>query len=80
MHHLVLENLAAYDSATDKFEKTKITQSVLKQMNDAGCRFLTELQSGGYVECSHDVARTKISLAFRNQRRNKKKKKEKQQL
>lgn len=60
------ENRYLYDNAT-KFEKSVLIETILRSVKDVGGRFL---QHGtcGYVEVDDDVARKKISHAWRNLR------------
>jgi hypothetical protein len=68
LHHLLLENMDAYDAADSKFEKTVRAETVVQQMKDSGCRFLNVTPDGLYTECDNLAARAKISHGFRNLR------------
>ncbi len=65
---LLLTYRSKYESANN-FEKTLVAELVLKIMKERGCRFLKKSdESVGWVEVSDEVAREKISHAFRNLR------------
>jgi hypothetical protein len=66
LRHLLQEHRGQYEEAS-KFEKTVVAEIVLKIMKDSGCRFLKKTKLG-WVECEDQVARDKISHAFRNLR------------
>jgi hypothetical protein len=58
-----------YERAS-KFDKTIIANIVLQQLVGMGCRFLRRT-ANGYVEEGEEVARDKVSHAFRNRRKKK---------
>jgi hypothetical protein len=64
--HTIEANRHAYDSSS-KFEKSVLIETILRSVKDVGGRFL---QNGpdGYFEVDDDVARKKISHAWRNLR------------
>lgn len=65
---LLLTYRSKYESANN-FEKTLVAELVLKIMKERGCRFLKKSDDAvGWVEVSDEVAREKISHAFRNLR------------
>ena len=76
MYNLIHEYMAQYESTQNKFEKTIISEIIVKKLNETGTRLLSDAPGGqgGYVECDHKVARAKIAHAFRNQRENRRKK------
>jgi hypothetical protein len=53
-----------YSQANDTFEKTCITMNVVKRIHELKGRFL-QRTSDGWKEASDDVARAKVSQAFR---------------
>jgi hypothetical protein len=55
-----------YDNSS-KFEKSVLIETILRSVKDAGGRFL-QLGSNGHFEVDDDVARKKISHAWRNMR------------
>lgn len=66
--HLLVTYRSKYESANN-FEKTLVAELVLKIMKERGCRFLKKSsETPGWVEVTDDVAREKISHAFRNLR------------
>jgi hypothetical protein len=56
----------AYDAAGSKFEKTVRAETLLRQMKDSGCRFLSVTPDGFHSGCDDLAARGKISHGFRN--------------
>jgi hypothetical protein len=66
LRHLLQKHRGQYEEAS-KFEKTVVAEIALKIMKDSGCRFLKSTKLG-WVECEDQVARDKISHAFRNLR------------
>ena len=67
-HNLLLKYYDKYNNAICKSEKKSISNHVLSQMKEIGCRFLkqTTKTSGLYVECDDATAREKICHGFRN--------------
>lgn len=66
--HLLVTYRSKYESANN-FEKTLVAELVLKIMKERGCRFLKKSsETPGWVEVTDEVAREKISHAFRNLR------------
>ncbi|CAJ1947159.1 unnamed protein product [Cylindrotheca closterium] len=61
-----------YESA-EKSQKTRVADTILKELNLYGCRFLKPRVEGGWLEVSDDAGREKINHAFRNLRSNAKK-------
>jgi hypothetical protein len=66
MHNLLLEHRDAYDAGV-KFEKTVVSELILKELKSLGSRFLMPT-ADGFVECDDVAARAKISQGFRNLR------------
>jgi hypothetical protein len=66
--NMVGDNLDRYNACTDQLEKRDITTEIVNLVKNAG-RFLTQ-ESGIWIEASDDIARQKVSHAFRNLRRN----------
>jgi hypothetical protein len=75
MYNLLHDNMDAYEAATRASDKTKIAKNIIKEMKGSGCRFLQELEGGGYGEIDDSKARAKIARCLRNLRRHNKKKK-----
>eukprot|EP00339_Tiarina_fusa_P022023 CAMPEP_0117058670 /NCGR_PEP_ID=MMETSP0472-20121206/40758_1 /TAXON_ID=693140 ORGANISM="Tiarina fusus, Strain LIS" /NCGR_SAMPLE_ID=MMETSP0472 /ASSEMBLY_ACC=CAM_ASM_000603 /LENGTH=620 /DNA_ID=CAMNT_0004776087 /DNA_START=53 /DNA_END=1915 /DNA_ORIENTATION=- len=67
MQDLVDRRHEDYERAS-KFEKTIIANIVLQQLVAMGCRFVRSTSSGFVEECE-EVARDKVSHAFRNRRK-----------
>jgi hypothetical protein len=66
MHHFLLEYRDAYDAGT-KWEKTVVSETIVRELKILGCRFLTPTPLG-FVECDNAAIRAKISHGFRNLR------------
>lgn len=66
LRHLIATHGKRYDEAT-KFEKTVVAKTLLKMIHETGGRFLKRNEAGWYI-VSDDMARDKISHAFRNRR------------
>ena len=67
--HIVEMNLGQYDKS-NRFEKTKLSESVMKIIHDSAGRFLKQSPTGGgwiVVEDMNEV-RDKVSHAFRARR------------
>ena len=56
-----------YDLATTKSEKKKMTREIVQLVKDSTGRFLKD-DAAGWVEVEDDVARLKVSHAFRSLR------------
>lgn len=71
LRNIIDSKLEEYESEKTKRGKTLIAYSVVcmvKQKGDGG-RFLKEEDSGWWVEVSNDMARQKVSIAFRDARK-----------
>jgi hypothetical protein len=66
LRHLIATHGEQYDNAC-KFEKTVAAQSIMGMIKDQGGRFLKK-GPGGWREVSDEMARDKVSHAFRNKR------------
>jgi hypothetical protein len=72
--NLLLESYAKEYEASDKFQKTVLSEVVVSKMKNDGCRFL--IREGDmkkhsiWVEVSLEKARDKVAHDFRNLRRN----------
>lgn len=78
--NLLLESFAAEYEASDKFQKTVMSEIVVSKMHAEGSRFLVregDKKHGIWVEVSVEKARDKVAHDFRNLRRNAKLAKEK---
>ncbi|CAJ1947157.1 unnamed protein product [Cylindrotheca closterium] len=56
--------------AAEKSLKTVVADAILKELKEAGCRFLKPRPQGGWVQVNDDAGREKINHAFRNLRNN----------
>jgi hypothetical protein len=57
MYNLLHDNMMdAYKVATRASDKTKIAKKIIKEMKGSGCRFLRELEGGGYREIDDSKA------------------------
>ena len=79
LQSMVEERCEEYDRAT-KFEKTIIANLVVSELQQMGCRFIKQQQQQGGDKSAQatfvlvqgdDVARDKVSHAFRNLRKKK---------
>lgn len=68
--HILEARYHEYDEASTRKEKTDIAWSVVVQLQQSSCRFLKEDPNGYWVEVTSDVARQKISVGFRDLRKN----------
>ena len=69
----LLESYAEEYEASDKFQKTVMSEVVVSKMHEDGSRFLVregDKKQGLWVEVSVDKARDKVAHDFRNIRRN----------
>jgi hypothetical protein len=66
LHHLIETNGPRYAEAS-KFEKTVVAETLLGLIKDMGGRFLKKGETG-WVVIQDEVARDKVSHAFRNHR------------
>lgn len=66
--HLVNMWHPQYDAAINRFQKTEISERIVKIIHDSGGRFL-KWEESEWVEAEDDAAREKISHFFRHQRR-----------
>ncbi len=64
---LIEEHSTQYESAS-KIQKKELTEEVLRIIKEASGRFLKE-DSAGWAEVGDDVARFKVSHAFRSMRK-----------
>jgi len=68
--NLIQTRLEYYDSCRSKREKTRMAYSIVLHFKENGARFLREDQvSGGWIEVSDEMARQKVSIAFRDIRK-----------
>ena len=59
-----------YNSSRSATQKTRITRSIVLELKENGARFLREDEiSGGWTEVSNEMARQKVSIAFRDIRK-----------
>jgi hypothetical protein len=65
--HLIEEHLTQYESVS-KIGKKELTEEVVEIIKEASGRFLKE-DSAGWAEVGDDVARFKVSHAFRSMRK-----------
>ena len=72
--NLLLESYAEEYEASDKFQKTVLSEVFVSKMKNDGCRFLIREGDGKkhsiWVEVSLEKARDKVAHDFRNLRRN----------
>jgi hypothetical protein len=72
--NLLLESYAEEYEASDKFQKTVLSEVVVSKMKNDGCRFLIregdKKKHSIWVEVSLEKARDKVAHDFRNLRRN----------
>jgi hypothetical protein len=70
LRNLLQARYQEYDEAPTRTEKTKIAWSIVCQLQQSSCRFLKEDPIGYWVEVSSEIARQKVSVAFRDLRKN----------
>jgi hypothetical protein len=63
--NIVGDNLGRYNGCSDSMEKRDMTNEIVTLVKASSGRFLTQ-ESGVWVEASDDIARQKVSHAFRN--------------
>ena len=69
----LLESYQEEYEASDKFQKTVLSEVVVSKMAEDGCRFLVregDKKHGIWVEVTLEKARDKVAHDFRNLRRN----------
>lgn len=69
LRQLVAEAAAEYDSA-NRGQKAQIVGSIVQRLHGEACLFLSQTESGQIEEVPTELAKTKISRMFRNNRRN----------
>jgi len=78
MHHpgnaffrnMIESNIDSYNNAASKRDKTVLSWSIVSELIGHGVRFLREEEKCGcWVEVSNEVARQKVSVAFRDIRK-----------
>jgi hypothetical protein len=65
--HLIMDSQVARYESCDRREKTMIAQDVVKEVKSRGARFLKQ-DNGIWQEVDENVARAKVSHAFRTRR------------
>jgi hypothetical protein len=70
LRNLIEARYQEYDDAQTRTEKTEVARSIVRQLRQSSCRFLKEGPNGSWVEVSSEVARQKVSVGFRDLRKN----------
>ena len=66
-HHIIANHQEVYDNAVSKEERSIIAASIVLSIKEAGGRFLKP-DKASWVQVSDEVARNKVTNAFRNSR------------
>jgi hypothetical protein len=65
---IIDENRERYDKL-DKDGKTRLAEEIVRRLKGLGARFLKDEDGGGWVEADEKLARKKVSMCFRSQRK-----------